>query len=587
MRDCPGSSEGGACEDAEIKAEKRLLLTSVESIHRVPASVHPGETATHSGGSVSESSSRSSLWLPATTLLIGVAVTLALVLVSHAQYVNNEKRLLRLRVRDAGTLVTAAIPNLETPLASAAELADATNGNVQKFKDFAATYLVSGAQRQFAGLSLWKLAALSGGPLAVAGAPPKLAASPSAAAAFLDRAARTPTLSVIGLLQPPDRRLGYAYATPGAAGGYVAYGESPLPANRRSRLQGNSAFANLDYAIYLGADQRPQHLLVSDLTHLPMPSPAFAQTLPFGNSSLTVVMSSRVPLAGALPRQLPWMIALIGGLLSIAAAALTMRLTQRRRDAEQLASELEFSARENRRLYAEQRGIAQTLQHALLPEKLPQIPGLQASALYEAGERGVDVGGDWYDVIELRSGCLLLVVGDVSGRGLKAATTMASLRYAIRAYAAQGDSPEEILSKLSYLVSVADSGQLATVLCALVDVDARRITVTSAGHLPPLLISHGEGHYVEAEVGVPIGVEAGASYASTTISAPEAATFVAYTDGLVELRGESLDQGLARLRKVASHVDGALPELLSTLVRELPHGSSEDDIAIVGVRWTS
>ena len=530
-------------------------------------------------------SSWGSLWLPAATLIIGLVVTLALALVSHSQYTSNETRLLKLRVRDAGALVTAATPNIETPLASAAELADATNGNVQKFKRFAAPYLLTGALHQFASVSLWKLSALNAGPVAVTGTPPKLAASPSAAAAFLAKAAHTPTLSVTGLLQPPSARLGYAYAT--TSGGYVAYGESLLPASRRSRLQSNSAFANLDYAIYLGAGQRPQQLLVTNLAHLPPPPPMDAETLPFGTSSVTLVMSSRVPLAGSLPQRLPWIIAVLGVLLSIAAALLTLRLTQRRRDAEQLAGELDVSARENRRLYAEQRGIAQTLQHALLPEKLPQVPGMVASALYEAGEQGVDVGGDWYDLIEVGHRSLLLVVGDVSGRGLRAATTMASLRYAIRAYAAQGDAPEQILNKISRLVNVAESGQLATVLCAVVDVDARRITVTSAGHLPPLLISNGQSSYVDAEIGVPIGVESGSSYASTTISAPEGATFVAFTDGLVELRGESLDQGLARLREVATRQSAGLPDLLSTLVCELPHGSSEDDIAIVGVRWTS
>jgi len=164
---------------------------------------------------------------------------------------------------------------------------------------------------------------------------------------------------------------------------------------------------------------------------------------------------------------------------------------------------------------------------------------------------------------------------------------MASLRYAIRAYAAQNDPPEQILTKISHLVDVVESGQLATVLCAVVDVDAHQITITSAGHLPPLLISGGQGRYVDAEIGVPIGVERGATYTSTTFSAPPRATFVAYTDGLVELRGESLDQGLARLREVATSGDHDLPELLGTLVSEMPRGSSEDDIAIVGVRWTS
>ena len=561
-------------------------MSFVESAPASPAGRSATAEVQRSETELRPAAVRSSARLPVTTLVIGLAVTLALALVSHSQYTRNEKRLLKLRVRDAGALVTASVPSVETPLASAAELADATNGNIAKFKALVAP-LATGAPRQFASISLWKLSALNAGPVAVVGSPPKLAASPSAAATFLARTARTPVLNVTGLLGAPDPRLGYAYATPGAASGYVVYAENPLPASRRSKLQSNSAFANLDYAIYLGPGQRPSQLLVTNLSRFPLPSPAIAETLGFGDNALTVAMSSRVPLAGSLPQRLPWIIAVLGVLLSIAAAVMTLRLTQRRRDAELLAGDLEVTARENRRLYAEQRGIAQTLQHALLPEILPQIPGMEASAHYAAGERGVDIGGDWYDVLELGDSRLLLVVGDVSGRGLRAATTMASLRYAIRAYAAQNDPPEQILTKISHLVDVVDSGQLATVMCAVVDVDAHLITVTSAGHLPPLLISGGQGRYVETEIGVPIGVERGSSYTSTTISAPAGATFVAYTDGLVELRGETLGQGLARLREVATRGDHDLPELLGTLVSEMPRGSSEDDTAIVGVRWTS
>ena len=111
-----------------------------------------------------------------------------------------------------------------------------------------------------------------------------------------------------------------------------------------------------------------------------MPRPSDTERVPFGDRSLTLVMSSRIPLAGSLPERLPWIIAVLGVLLSTAAAIVTWRLTQRRRAAESLAGELEITAGENRRLYAEQRGIAQTLQHALLPDKLPQVPGLVASA---------------------------------------------------------------------------------------------------------------------------------------------------------------------------------------------------------------
>ena len=183
---------------------------------------------------------------------------------------------------------------------------------------------------------------------------------------------------------------------------------------------------------------------------------------------------------------------------------------------------------------------------------MPKIHGVEASARYETGVKGVDVGGDWYDLIALDDRRLLLVVGDVSGRGLRAAATMAALRFAIHAYAAQNDPPDAILTKLSKLVNVRRSGQLATILCALVDVEAHRLTVTSAGHLPPLLISNGTGTFVQSEVGVPIGVRSGAKYTSTSIDTPPAATLLAFTDGLVERRGESIDAGLARLQRAAS-----------------------------------
>jgi serine phosphatase RsbU (regulator of sigma subunit) len=563
-------------------------LSSVESVPRPPVTSRGGEAAepAHSAD-IAERRALGVYWLPAITLIVGLIVTGALVLVSHSQYVSNEKRVLKLRVRDAATLVTGALPSVQTPLASAAELADSTNGNVAKFKHFAAPYAGPAASgHPYVSLSLWRVGALASGPVAVQGATPVLAAQPGVASSFLAAAARSPELSVIGLLHVPAPRLGYGYANPGASGGYVVYAESALPASRRSRLQSSSAFSGLDYALYLGRKQTPQSLLVTNVSHFPLPSPSHAETVDFGNGAFTLVMSSRAPLTGSLPRDLPWIIAILGVLLSLAAAALTLRLTQRRQAAETLAGRLEVIASENERLYGEQREIAQTLQHALLPDGLPTLPGVETSALYEAGEQGVEVGGDWYDVIAVDARRLLLVVGDVSGRGLRAATTMASLRYAIRAYAAQTDDPAEILTRISRLVDIAEGGQLATVLCAMVDIESRQLRVTSAGHLPPLLISDGDTRFLDSDVGLPIGVEAGSAYHSTTVTVPAAATIVAFTDGLVERRGESLDEGLERLRAAATRHHVGLPELLGTLVTELVDGRSEDDIAIVGVRWT-
>ncbi len=524
-------------------------------------------------------------WLPVATMIIGLVVTGVLVVVSHSQYVSNEKRLLGLRVKDAASLLAESLPATEASMAAAAQQADDTHGNVQRFEQLV-TPQVGTKPNQWRTLSLWKAGALGNGPLAVVGVAPKLAASPAVASRFLGAAAHSPTLNVIGLLKAPSLRIGYAFANPTQPGGYVVYGERPLPANRQSRLQSTSQFAGLDYAVFLGKPSE-QNLLVTDRARLPLPSPSATESVAYGNTKLTLAMSSRVPLAGTLPKDLPWIIAVLGSLLTIAAALMTLRLTQRRRGAEELAGRLEVTANENERLYAEQRGIAQTLQHALLPDRLPELPGIQASARYEAGEEGVEIGGDWYDVIDLDGRRLLLVVGDVSGHGLRAATTMAALRYAIRAYAAQNDGPAEILTKISRLVNVSESGQLATVLCATVDTQARQLSLTSAGHLPPLLLSNGDSRYLEAEIGLPIGVQEGIVYRSTTVTVPPEATVVAFTDGLVETRGENLDRGLERLRAAASSHDVGLPELLGRLVSEMGNGHSQDDIAIVGVRWTS
>ncbi|MDQ6607359.1 MAG: serine/threonine-protein phosphatase [Actinomycetota bacterium] len=530
---------------------------------------------------------RRPLGLPLVVLIVVLAVAGALAGVSESVFTHNESRLLKLRVREAGSVLTAGLIDTQTPLASAAELADATNGDVQRFRRLIAADVGPGSGQAFVSVSLWRLAAPNRGPLAVVGVAPKLQTTTYAIPGLFARVAHASKLSVIGLLSAPSRRLGYAYRNPGPTGRFVVYAEKTIPSNRQSKIRRNAAFSELNYALYLGRSERSENLLLSSVNRLPLRGRQASLTVDFGDNALTLAMTPRQPLAGSLPQRLPWIIAVGGVILALSASLMTSRLIQRRRDAEDLAGRLEATASENRRLYAEQRSIARTLQHAMLPDALPQVHGVQTSARYEAGEEGMEIGGDWYDLIPLDDRRLLLVVGDVSGRGLRAATTMASLRYAIHAYAAQNDPPATILTKLSQLVDVSDSGQLATILCALVDIDARSVTVTSAGHLPPLLISGGDAQYVQSAVGLPIGVETQASYSSTTVTATGPATLLAFTDGLVERRGESLDAGLARLRDAARCHDSGLPELLRELVADLRHEPSEDDTAIVGLRWTS
>ena len=147
-------------------------------------------------------------------------------------------------------------------------------------------------------------------------------------------------------------------------------------------------------------------------------------------------------------------------------------------------------ARDNGRLYREQQNIAGYLQHALLP-RVPEIDGVEIAARYLAGVVDIDVGGDWYDVISTGVDRCVFFVGDVSGRGLQAATTMASLRYAIRAYTAQGDDVATVLVKLGALLDIEADQQFATVLAGEIDVGRHSVTVVSAGHFMPLVVSDG------------------------------------------------------------------------------------------------
>ncbi len=517
-------------------------------------------------------------------LVVGLAVTAALALTSLALYNRNETRLLNLRVRELGSVLSAAVISTQTPLASAAELADATGGNPQKFRAFMAPYV--GPGRQFASASLWPLTGTHLAPSTVVGATPVLLSLPEQARRFFARAKHESLLNVTGLLSSSKPGLGYDYATPGVKHGFAAYAESPLPADRRSKLASNSAFADLNYVLYLGRTRRSEDLLVTSLRHPPATGREASDVVPFGDDEFTLVITPLGSLGGTFFQSLPWIIAAVGVLLSLAAALGTDRLARRRQHAEGLARDLDRVATENREMYAEQRSIAETLQHALLPDELPELAGLQVSALYVPAASGIDVGGDWYDIVAAGEGQVFVMIGDVSGHGLRAATTMASLRHAALAYAAQDYSPAAVLSKLSDFVNSTAHDYFATMLCALIDVPAHRLTLSSAGHIAPLILDGEQARFVEFEVNVPIGVRRVSPYGEATISVNPDTTLIAFTDGLVERRGEILDTGLARLRDAAGAQGLALSELLRALARELSSDDDHhDDTAIVGVRW--
>src|SRR5947209_17796729 len=170
--------------------------------------------------------SRWPFWSPLMVLLVGLVVTAVLTWLSAAQYTHNERRLLQLRARDVGAVLTTALPSIQTPLASSTALANATGGNVTKFKQLVAQYVGQG--RPFVSVSLWRRSAVASGPVAVVGSAP-LMTTPNQAVRFFTQASAAPSkLEVIGYLARAPFRLGYAFAGM-SKGPFISYAEAALP----------------------------------------------------------------------------------------------------------------------------------------------------------------------------------------------------------------------------------------------------------------------------------------------------------------------------------------------------------------------
>jgi anti-sigma regulatory factor (Ser/Thr protein kinase) len=243
---------------------------------------------------------------------------------------------------------------------------------------------------------------------------------------------------------------------------------------------------------------------------------------------------------------------------------------------------------EHARLYASQRSAAETLQHSLLPEVLPELPGVAIASRYLPGGPDVEVGGDWYDVMALPDGLLALAMGDVVGRGVPAASLMGQLRNGLRAYIVEGRSPAQVLCLLNRMLrDVGTPHQMATLVVMLLDPETGELRYANAGHPPPLVAAgDGSTQFLEDAVGVPLGAIGHAEYSEAVVTLAPGATLVLYTDGLVEDRTLPLDIGLDRLRdsllSAPDDVD-AMCEHLTVHAREAR--TAHDDVAVLVVRW--
>jgi PAS domain S-box-containing protein len=265
-------------------------------------------------------------------------------------------------------------------------------------------------------------------------------------------------------------------------------------------------------------------------------------------------------------------------------------------DAREVAIAEELVARaavcvDNARLYRREHERALILQRSLLPPGNPAASGLEIARRYLPSNNNTEVGGDWFDVIPLPGSRTALVIGDVMGRGLRAAVAMGQLRTAVRTLAMLDLDPEEVLSALDEIARGLGNDEdpdrssaevyLATCVYAVYDAVKQRCTFANAGHLPPVLLAPGQSaRTITVPPGLPLGV-GGEPFEEVTVDLPEGAVLALYTDGLVESRKHQLDEGIDAFRAALEAGSERIEELCDQVLDELNPHHGEDDIALL------
>jgi CheY-like chemotaxis protein len=242
------------------------------------------------------------------------------------------------------------------------------------------------------------------------------------------------------------------------------------------------------------------------------------------------------------------------------------------------------AAVEAQRSYDEEHRVAVTLQRSLLQSWLPDVPGLQRAVRYEPAGAQTEVGGDFYELTML-DGRLLVAIGDVAGHSLHAATVMAELRHAVRAYAVEGHPPGAVLELANHFMRTVLPAESATVCLLTLEPATGQVRMASAGHLPPLLHVDGVARFLSPS-GPLLGINAPRP-PDLEFVLPVGGTLVLYTDGLIERRDADIDVGLAALAECATQVEPDLDAFCERLLVRLAGATEQaDDIAVVAVRRT-
>src|SRR5438270_3376111 len=410
-------------------------------------------------------------------LLVMLAITAGATWLVHVAVRDQEQRLLKERASEIGLLLDQAIVAIPAGLDEQGAALRYSHGSTTAYQQVAQRAAAAqGGKVTFAWLrpapdhNGYRVLATAGGGLHEGQLITDMRSATFDRALTAQQIVPTP---IIG----SDRRLGFALGPPAAPAGTVLYRESALgPAVSPPRQASTAPFAELEVAIYGAPTADASQILTATTPHLPLRGEVRNVPLQAGTAHWLTQIRPRTPLVGSLAAHAAW-VAFGVGLLGALLVALVVETAARRRDAA-LA------------LYDAEHQIAETLQRSLLPQ-LPTLPGLDVAARYLASGVGQQVGGDWFDVFRIAGGRVGLVVGDVIGHDLEAATAMSQIRASLRAYAIDGAEPVEVITRLDRLVDGFALTQLVTVVYGVLepaDPDgSRRLHYTNAGHLAPMM----------------------------------------------------------------------------------------------------
>ncbi|MEV6651848.1 SpoIIE family protein phosphatase [Streptomyces sp. NPDC051219] len=242
-------------------------------------------------------------------------------------------------------------------------------------------------------------------------------------------------------------------------------------------------------------------------------------------------------------------------------------------------------------LFEQEHDLAEGLQQAMLPRRIPRVPGAEVAVRYRSPRLGQDIGGDWYDVIPLPGGRVGVMIGDVQGHDTEAAAIMGQLRIALRAYVSEGHPPATAMARASEFLHELDTDRFATAAYAEADLATGVLQIVRAGHLDPFL-RRGDGtcRTIPVTGGLPLGMSVdfgtggGLGYPVTTMELDPGETLLMCTDGLVEQPGADLDDGLQRLMQCVRSGPADIEQLADRLCDMLGEKGGGDDMALLLLR---